>query len=124
MNSKVFMVIRIIFALALLFFGANKLFHFMDPPPPPEEAMGYWTALTVTKTMTLVAIVEIIAGLSLILNKYAALMMIILMSVSVNAILYHLALDSASIGMAVGLLLLNILMLYNYKDSYKELLKG
>ncbi len=123
MNSKVFMVIRIIFALALLFFGANKLFHFMDPPPPPEEAMGYWTALTITKTMTVVAIVEILAGLTLILNKYAALMMIILMSVSVNAILYHLALDSANIGMAVGLLLLNILMLYNYKDSYKELFK-
>ena len=124
MNSKVFMVIRIIFALALLFFGANKLFHFMDPPPPPEEAMGYWTALTITNTMIVVAIVEILAGLTLILNKYAALMMIILMSVSVNAILYHLALDSASIGMAVGLLLFNILMLYNYKDSYKELLKG
>lgn len=123
MNSKVFMVIRIIFALALLFFGANKLFHFMDPPPPPEEAMGYWTALTVTKTMTLVAIVEIVAGLSLILNKYAALMMLILMSVSINAILYHATLDSASIAMAVVLLLLNIIMLYNYKDSYKELLK-
>ena len=123
MNSKVFMVIRIIFALALLFFGANKLFHFMDPPPPPEEAMGYWTALSITKTMTVVAIVEILAGLTLILNKYAALMMLVLMSVSVNAILYHLALDPASIGMAVGLLLLNILMLYVYKDSYKELLK-
>jgi len=123
MKSKVFMVIRIIFALALLFFGANKLFHFMDPPPPPEDAMGYWTALSITKTLTLVAIVEIVSGLTLILNKYASLMMIILMSVSVNAILYHLALDPASIGMAVGLLLLNILMLYNYKDSYKELLK-
>ncbi len=123
MKSKVFMVIRIIFALALLFFGANKLFHFMDPPPPPEDAMGYWTALSITKTLTLVAIVEIVSGLTLILNKYAALMMIILMSVSVNAILYHLALDPASIGMAIGLLLLNILMLYNYKDSYKELLK-
>ncbi len=123
MNSKVFMILRIIFALALLFFGANKLFHFMDPPPPPEEAMGYWTALTITKTITVVAIVEILSGLTLILNKYAALMMIILMSVSVNAILYHLALDPASIGMAIGLLLLNILMLYAYKDSYKELLK-
>ena len=123
MNSKIFMVIRIIFVLALLFFGANKLFHFMDPPPPPAEAMGYWTALTVTKTMILVAIVEIVAGLSLILNKYAALMMLILMSVSINAVLYHATLDSASIAMAVVLLLLNIIMLYNYKDSYKELLK-
>jgi len=68
MNSKVFMVIRIIFALALLFFGANKFFHFMDPRPPPDAAMGYWTALTATKTMVLVAIVEIVAGLTLLLN--------------------------------------------------------
>ena len=122
MNSKILMVIRIVFALALLFFGANKLFHFMDPPPPPDEAIGYWAALTVTKTMTVVAIVEIAAGIALLLNKYAALMMIILMSVSVNAVLYHLALDSANIIMAVVLIVLNIVMFYNYKDKYKNLL--
>lgn len=122
MNSKVLMIIRIVFALALLFFGANKLFHFMDPPPPPDEAMGYWTALTATKTMTLVAIVEIAAGLALLLNKYAALMMVILMSVSVNAVLYHATMDSASIAMALVLLALNIVMLYTYKDKYKDLL--
>jgi len=121
MNSKVFMVIRIIFALALLFFGANKLFHFMDPPPSPEESMGYWTAIMATKTIKVVALVEIISGLTLLLNKYAALMMIILMSVSVNAILYHIAMDPDAIGMAVGLIILNIVMLYGYKDKYKEL---
>ncbi len=122
MNSKVLMIIRIVFALALLFFGANKLFHFMDPPPPPDEAMGYWTALTASKTMTLVAIVEIAAGLALLLNKYAALMMVILMSVSVNAVLYHATMDSASIPMALVLLALNVVMLYAYKDKYKDLL--
>lgn len=124
MNSKILMVIRIVFALALLFFGANKLFGFMDPPPPPEAAMGYWTALMATKTMTLVAIVEIAAGLALLLNKYAALMMIILMSVSVNAVLYHATMDSSSIAMALVLLVLNVVMLYNYKDKYKDLLNG
>lgn len=124
MNSKVLLVIRIVFALFLLFFGANKLFHFMDPPPPPEEAIGYWTALTASKTMTLVAIVEIVAGLALLFNKYAALMMIILMSVSVNAMLYHLTLDPAMPGLAMGgvLLLLNVVMLYAYKNHYKSLL--
>lgn len=123
MNSKVFMIIRFILAIGLLFFGANKIFHFMSPPPPPEEAMGYWQALTVSKTMMLVAIVEIAAGLSLLINKYAALMMIIMMSVSVNAVLYHLTLDPATTMMALVLLLLNIIMLFAYKDKYKELLK-
>ncbi len=40
----------------------------MHPPPPPEEAMGYWTALSASKIMTLVAIVEVLAGLSLQIN--------------------------------------------------------
>ena len=123
MNSKVFMIIRFILAIGLLFFGANKIFHFMSPPPPPEEAMGYWQALTTSKTMMLVAIVEMAAGLSLLINKYAALMMIILMSVSINAVLYHLTLDPATTAMALVLLLFNIIMLFAYKDKYKEILK-
>ena len=124
MNSKVSMVIRIVFAIALIFFGTNKFLHFMDPPPPPETAWGYWEALTTSKTMLLVAIVETIAGLSLLINKYKALMMLILMSVSVNAVLYHMALDPQSIIMALVLLALNIYMLYDSKESYQGLLKG
>lgn len=123
MNSKVLMIIRFVLAIGLLFFGANKIFHFMSPPPPPEEAMRYWQALTTSKTMTLVAIVEMAAGLSLLINRYAALMMIIMMSVSINAVLYHAALDPDTIMMALVLLLLNIIMLFAYKDKYKELLK-
>ncbi len=123
MNSKILLVIRIVFALFLLFFGLNKFFHFMDPPPPPSEAaQNYFGALVSSKTMMLVAIVEIVAGLALLLNKYASLMMIILMSVSVNAFLYHAVLDPGGIGMSVVLLLLNIVMLYAYKDHYKSLL--
>ena len=124
MNSKVFLVLRIVFGLALLFFGANKLFHFMDPPPPPDAAMGYWQALMASKTMTLVAVVEILAGLSILVNKYGALMMVILMSVSVNAVLYHITLDQGSLPMGAVLLVLNIVMLYGYKDKYKDLLTG
>ena len=121
MNSKVLLVLRIIFGLFLLFFGSNKLFHFFDPPPFPEASHGYWEALGAAHTLTLVAIVEMASGLSLWLNKYAGLMMVILMSVSVNAVLYHLAFDPAGLLMGGALLVLNIVMLYAYKDNYKGL---
>ncbi len=121
MNSKVLLVLRIIFGLFLLFFGSNKLFHYFDPPPPPEVAYGYWEAIAAAHTLTLVAVVEMAAGISLWLNKYASLMMIILMSVSVNAVLYHLAFDPSNLPMAGALLVLNIVMLYAYKDNYKGL---
>lgn len=125
MNSKVFMVLRIVLGLMLLVFGLNKIFHFLpDPEGMSADAGAYFGALMSTKTITLVAIVEIVTGLALLLNKYGALMAIILMSVSVNAVLFHANLDSANIGLALVVLVLNIVVLYGYKAKYKDLLAG
>jgi len=126
MNSKVFMVLRILLGLFVLVFGLDKFFHFVpiDTSSMSEAAMGYMEGLGASKTTILVAIVEIVAGLALIFNKYGALMSLILMSVSVNAVLFHATLDPATIPGALILLVLNLVMLYGYKDSYKDLLKG
>lgn len=122
MNSKLLLILRILFGVFLVFFGANKFGQWMTPPGEMTADMqNYFGALMSTKTMTLVAVVEIAAGLSLLVNKYASLMMIILMSVSVNAVMYHLTLDSGNTMMAAVMLILNIVMLYAYKDNYKGL---
>lgn len=122
MNSKVFLVLRILLGLFVLVFGLNKFFHFIPMDAPAEDAGAYFGALTSTKTLMLVAIVEIVSGLAIIFNKYGALMALILMSVSVNAVLFHATLDPANIMGALILLVLNILVLYGYKDKYKDLL--
>jgi hypothetical protein len=124
MKSKIFMVLRIIFGLFLLIFGTNKLFPFMPMGEMGEAAMAYMGAIMSTKTILMVAIVEIAAGLSLLLNKYGALMMLILMSVSINAVLFHAFLEPASILAALLMLLLNILMLFHYKDRYRDILRA
>ncbi|MFL1895608.1 DoxX family protein [Aquimarina sp. 2-A2] len=125
MNAKLIMAIRIAFGLTILFFGCNKLFYFMDPPAPETKGAIYFLkALTSSKTMMLVAIVEVTAGISLLANKFAALMMVILMSISVNAFLYHIKLDPKNWFIGVSLLAMNVVMLYFYRDSYKELLQS
>ena len=123
MNSKVLLILRILFGVFLVFFGANKFGQWLTPPGEMTADMqNYFGALMATKTMTLVAIVEIAAGLSLLLNKYTSLMMVIMMSVSINAVLFHLTLDPANTMMAAVMLILNIVMLYAYKDNYKGLM--
>jgi len=123
--NKALTVIRIIFGILLAVFGANKFFNFMPAPEEmPEAVINYMTALMSTKTLGLVGAVELIAGLSFIFNKYGALMAIILMSVSINAVLFHVFLSPADIIGAIVLLALNIVMLYAYKDKYKNLLAG
>ena len=125
MKSKVFTGLRIILALILLIFGWNKFFNFLPAPEGLSDgAMAYFGALMASKTLALVGVVEVVTGLALLLNKYGALMSIIMMSVSVNIILFHLALDIANIGPGILILILNIAMLYNYRDSYQSLLKG
>ena len=91
-------------------------------PELNADAGAYFGALVNSKTMVLVGIVEIIAGLALLLNKYGALLALILMSISVNAVLFHAVLDPGGIGGAAVLLILNIAVLYGYKDKYKALL--
>ncbi len=123
MNSKVFMVVRILLGLFILFFGLNKFFHFMDTGADMSpEGGAYFAALASAKVMTLVAIVEIAAGLALIIDKFGALMALILMSISINAVLFHATLEPGSIAGALILLVLNIIVLFGYKDKYQGLL--
>ncbi len=122
MNSKVFMVLRILLGIFILVFGVNKFANFLPMPELSGDAGAYFGALNSSKTLMLVGIVEIIAGIALILNKYGALFALILMSISVNAFLFHAVLDPGGIGGSVVLLVLNILVLYGYKDKYKDLL--
>lgn len=117
------MVLRILLGLFVLIFGLNKFFHFIPMEAPAGDAGAYFGALMNSKTLTLVAIVEIVAGIALIFNKYGALMALILMSVSVNAILFHATLDPGGIGGAAVLLILNVAVLYGYKDKYAPLLQ-
>ena len=124
MNSKVFMVLRILLGLFVLVFGLNKFFQFIPMDAPTGDAGAYFGALMSTKTLTLVAIVEILAGLALIFNKFGALMAVILMSVAVNAVLFHATLDPGNIGGAAVMLLLNIAVLFGYKDRYKDILRA
>lgn len=121
MNSKVLMVLRILLGVFVLVFGLNKFFHFIPMGDMSEEAGAYFGALSSAKVITLVAIVEIVAGIGLIFNKYGALLSLILMSISINALLFHLTLDPGNSGGAIALLVLNIIALYNYRDSYKSL---
>ncbi len=122
MNSKVFIVLRILLGLFVLFFGLNKFMEFLPPPEGmSEDAITYFGALVNSKTMILVAIVEIVAGLALIFNKFGALLALILMSVSVNAVLFHAVLDPGNIAGAMVLLILNIAVLIGYKDRYTAL---
>ena len=124
MENKLFMIIRIIFGIFLLFFGFDHFFNYIPFPEMTTDANAYFANLSSTGAMQMVGIVEIASALAFIFNKYGALMAVILMSISINAVLFHIALDPQKIYGALVLLFLNISMLYFYKNQYSQLLKA
>ena len=88
MKERVVKIIRVLLALILIIFGLNKFLNFMPLPPMPEAAQAFMGALIETGyLMVIVAIVEIIAGIFLLINRYSAFMLILIFPILVNAFL-------------------------------------
>lgn len=122
MNSKLTMVLRILLGLILLVFGANKFLQFMPAPPmegPPADFMG---ALIATGYMfPMIAITEIVAGVLLLTNKWTGLALVLTAIISVNIVLFHLALAPAGIAAAALVAVLNVFLIYANWKKFKTL---
>ena len=125
MNSKVTLVLRILLGLMMLIFGLNKFLQFMPMPELPEAAGKFMGALMESGyLMQLVAIVEIVAGVLLLVGKYVPLALVILFPVMLNALLFHVFLDPAGSAGAAVAVILNVVLFFAYKDRYSSILSA
>jgi uncharacterized membrane protein YphA (DoxX/SURF4 family) len=122
MNSKVTMVLRIVLAIILIVFGANKFGKFMEMPPMPEDAMTYMKGLGVTKIMfPLLGVLEILIGVLLITKKAVPFALILLAPIAFNMVLFHATLAPGGIGPAAAVFVLNAILIYANWDRFKSL---
>ncbi len=124
MKTKLYTLVRVLAGLMLVVFGSNKFFGFIEMQPGSLEMGAFMMALFQTGyLMKLVAVVEVLSGISFLLNKYTALMAVVLMPVILNAFLVHLFLDIGGIGGAAVLLLFTIVIMINNSDRYRDILR-
>jgi putative oxidoreductase len=123
MENKMSKVSRFVLGALLLLFGLNKFFHFLPMPPMEGAAGDFMGALVATGYMfTFIAIIEVVVGILLVLNRYVPLAIVLLAPVSLNIILFHLFLDPASMAAGALVTLLNIYLLFAHKAKYKSML--
>ena len=125
MPEIVFKSTRIILALILLVFGSNKIVQFlpMNLEEIPEVALTFTGALQSTYTLYLVALIEILAAIAFLFNKYGALMALVLMSISVNAVLFHIFLFPKGLVLSLAFFIFNLVVLYGYRERYSAILR-
>lgn len=123
MNPKVTMGLRIAYGLILLVFGLNKFLNFMPPLEAPDAANNFFMALVNTGyMMAFIAIVEIVAGLMLLSNKFTSLALVIVFPVILNALLFHLFLDPSNILFALIAVAMNVYLFFAHKSRYEGVL--
>ena len=122
MNSKITMVLRLLLAIILLVFGLNKFFNFMPMPPMEGPPGDFMAALGKTGYMfPLIALTEVVAGALLLVNKFKGLALILVSIISVNIVLFHIALAPAGIGLAAVVAILNIILIYANWKKFRTL---
>ena len=129
MNSKIVLASRVLLGLVFLVFGANGLMYvltgggFIPMPPPPESMMTVMSGFAATKyLMPLVKILEVIAGLLLIIGIYKAAALTMLAPIVVNILGIHLFVDQGGLVMSVVIAVLFLILLKSEWHSFKKIL--
>jgi uncharacterized membrane protein YphA (DoxX/SURF4 family) len=124
MSSKIEMIIRILFALSLLVFGLNK-FLFFIPTPPMEGTAGELMNIYVTSGfMKLIGGLELLVGVSLLIQKFVPLSLTIIAAIIFNAVVFHILHDPAGMSLAIVAFIIVLLNIYFNKSRFTNLLSA
>lgn len=122
MNSTFSKILKWLLGLALLVFGFNKFFGFIDPPDFSDKAADFMTSLDATGyVLYIVGGLEIIIGFLLLINRWVPFALLLLAPITVNIVLFHIFLDLPEIGFALVVAGLNIVLIYKYWKAYTPL---
>jgi len=122
MNSQFTKLMRILLGAILVVFGLNKFLSFIPAPELPENAANFINSLASTGyVLQVVGVIEILIGLLLLLNKWVAFALVVLVPISVNIFLFHLFLDIPGISGALLVAIFNGILMYKLWPKYKPL---
>ncbi|OYQ45216.1 DoxX protein [Flavobacterium cyanobacteriorum] len=122
MNSQFTKIVRILLGLILVVFGVNKLYPFIPLPEPSPAAADFIHSLHATGyVLVIIALFEIVIGLLLLIKKWVPFALLLLLPLSLNILLFHLFLDVPSIGTAILVVALNVILLYKHRQKYTPL---
>lgn len=118
-------VSRVLLGLVFLVFAANYFVPYLPAqPPPPPEAMGLLGGLVTSKLLTLVKIVELVAAVALLSNRFVPLALALLAPIIVGIVVFHVVLAPAGMALGFGLLALELVLAWSYRGAFLPMLRA
>ena len=120
-------IARTLLGLAFVFFGINGIHPFpfmpMTPPPPDSAAGHFFAAVATTGFMKVVFVLQLLGGLSLLLNVLPVLGLTILCPIIFNILLFHLTIAPANFGPPIAVVVLALILVASYWNHYRPILQ-
>ena len=114
-------IARILPGLSYLVFGLDYFLHFIPYEPHHTGRVAAFKAglMGVGYFYPMIKSIQIVGGISLLINRYAPFFAVVLFPISINVFLYHTILVPSGWWMGVLLLIPNLFLGYAYRHYYK-----
>lgn len=117
------LIARVLLGLIFLLFGVNFFFPFMpmNQPKMSEAATAFSGGLFGSGYFfQYMKVLEILSGIALLVNRFTAFFLLVLLPISLNIFLYHIILAPAGAVMGIGIIALNLFLCAAYFKYYKQ----
>jgi putative oxidoreductase len=118
-------IARVLLGLIFVVFGLNIFLHFIPMPPPPPTLVGDFSkALFLSHYLHVVGALQVIGGALLLLGRFVPLGLTLLGPVIVNIDLVHILMDPSGLPMAAFVSILEIFLVWRYRDAFVGILRA
>ena len=116
-------IARFLLGLIFLTFGLNGFLHFLPASLPSGTAGQFVGALFVSHYLVLVFLLQLVAAVLLVINRYVPLALALLTPVIVNILLFHLLMALAGLPLALVVTVLWIVVFLSVRSAFAGLLQ-
>jgi uncharacterized membrane protein YphA (DoxX/SURF4 family) len=112
-------IARIVLGLPFLIFGLNNFFHFIPMQPIPGDAGTLVMIMYTHGWLVFHGILYVVAGLLLVVGRYVPVALVVLGSIIVNILVFHLTLAPSGIGPGLVCAVLEVFLIWAYWPAFR-----
>ncbi len=113
---------RILLGLMFFVFGLNGFLNFMHAPLPPGLAGTFLSTLVASHFVYFVAVVQVIAGALLLVNRFVPLALALLAPVLYNILVFHITMQPSGLPPGLFASILWLILVWRLRAYFAPLL--